>query len=256
MTTRKIPASSRASAPNTSASSPQGESVIGQYWKVVNLDRREYLDPHKLGSGLKLWELIANKGVTEALVILQAAFYERRGGGDGDLDSNWHGPDRVDMRTEGPKLSQKYRDIAARTWGRWVNNRVVIVGDYAKPNDPIPNMLPTDPPIDQLYNLCNSFSPRWHKTPDNPEWLKEVEDAKQYGGLFTDISDDVCAVIEHEMGIVFAGDGWKQRVSWDLLTKAGYDPQSKASWNKARKLTYEQIDAMVKAYDSEVRVPH
>lgn len=227
---------------------------MGQYWKVVNLDRREYLDPHQLGAGLKLWELIANKGVTEALVILQAAYYERRGGGDGDRDGeNWHGPDRTDMRQAGPKLSQKYNEIAARTWGRWVNNRVVIVGDYAEANDPIPNMKPTDPPIDMLYGLCHAYEPRYHKTPDNPDWLAAVKDAEQYGGHFTDISADVCAVIEHEMGIVFAGDGWKQRVSWELLTKAGYDPKYKAHWARARALTYEQINELIKQHDPEAK---
>jgi hypothetical protein len=29
---------------------------MGQYWRVVNLDKCEYIDPYALGSGAKLWE--------------------------------------------------------------------------------------------------------------------------------------------------------------------------------------------------------
>ena len=33
---------------------------MGQYWLPVNLDKREFVNPHKLGAGLKLWEQLAN----------------------------------------------------------------------------------------------------------------------------------------------------------------------------------------------------
>ena len=32
---------------------------MGQYWKAVNLDKREFVHPHRLGCGLKLWEQLA-----------------------------------------------------------------------------------------------------------------------------------------------------------------------------------------------------
>jgi hypothetical protein len=91
---------------------------MGQYWKPVNIDKREFLDPHKLGCGLKLWEQIANfnsPGVGTALTILLAVMPEKRGGGD--LNAN-------------PFI------------GRWAGDRVVLVGDYSTdedmPNSPIP----------------------------------------------------------------------------------------------------------------------
>lgn len=88
---------------------------MGQYWKPVNLDKREFIDPHRLGCGLKLWEQIANPEVGRALVILLAVMPERRGGGD--LQSN-------------PFI------------GRWAGDRVVLVGDYSvdedMPDSPIP----------------------------------------------------------------------------------------------------------------------
>ena len=56
---------------------------MGQYWKPVNLDKKEFIHPHRLASGLKLWELLANPpGVGAALIILTAAMPEVRGGGD------------------------------------------------------------------------------------------------------------------------------------------------------------------------------
>jgi len=39
---------------------------MGQYWKPVNLDKREYVDPHKLDVGLKLWEQLASHPGTGA----------------------------------------------------------------------------------------------------------------------------------------------------------------------------------------------
>ena len=53
---------------------------MGQYWKVVNLDKKEVLHAHKLGVGLKLGEQIGSgHGTPDALFILVAAMRERRG---------------------------------------------------------------------------------------------------------------------------------------------------------------------------------
>jgi hypothetical protein len=82
---------------------------MGQYHKPVNLDKREFLDPHALGDGLKLYEQAASReGVCAAVCMLLAAS-NGRGGGDF--------PD------------------APGVIGRWVGDRVVWVGDYAEPGD-------------------------------------------------------------------------------------------------------------------------
>lgn len=83
---------------------------MGQYWKAVNLDKKEFIHPHELGSGLKLWEIIANgeAGVGVALCILLADMPEPRGGGD--LQPN-------------PFI------------GRWAGDRVALVGDYSREGD-------------------------------------------------------------------------------------------------------------------------
>ena len=100
---------------------------MGQYWKVVNLDKHEYIHPHKLGCGLKLWEQLANKGIGEALIILLAAMPEPRGGGD--FASNYDG-----------------------VVGRWAGDRIALIGDYAEDSD-LPKGV-GDVPASQIYDAC------------------------------------------------------------------------------------------------------
>jgi hypothetical protein len=91
---------------------------MGQYWKPVNLDKKEYIHPHLLGCGLKLWEQVSSWGVGSALVILLAAQRGVRGGGD------------LDMPHDGA-----YAEIAAKIIGRWAGDRIAFVGDYAEDTD-------------------------------------------------------------------------------------------------------------------------
>jgi len=153
---------------------------MGQYWKPVNLDKKEYVMPHKLGSGLKLWEQLANHpGTGAALIILCAAMPEARGGGDFDLEENWHGPERTIPpynASPGP-MPESYPEIARRTIGRWAGDRIALVGDYAEDSD-----LSEEFKASEIYDQCGE------------------------NGTYTDISDDVCAVIEHELNGKFEGD--------------------------------------------------
>lgn len=159
---------------------------MGQYWKPVNLDKKEFVDPHKLGTGLKLWEQLANHpGTGAALIILTAAMSEARGGGDFDLDENWHGPERK-FPEDGNKaglMPEKYPEVAQRTIGRWAGDRIALVGDYAEDSD-----LPPEFEASKIIDGCE----------DN--------------GEYKDISEDVCRVIEHELQGKFEGEGWREFV--------------------------------------------
>jgi len=98
---------------------------MGQYFKLVNLDKREYVNPHKLGSGLKLWEQLANPmSVGKALIILLASMPEQRGGGD--LEPH-------------PLI------------GSWIGDKVMLVGDYAENED----YLDSPVPMSDVYGLCD-----------------------------------------------------------------------------------------------------
>ena len=153
---------------------------MGQYWKAVNLDKREVVDPHKLGVGLKLGEQVGSgHGTPDALFILVACMRGRRGGGDFDWDSNFYGPERnnsiPEHCTDGGPITP-YNEIAKRTIGRWAGDRIAIVGDYSEDSD-----LPSYPGFGSLYG----------------------------DETLADITDDVAQVIEHEVGGKFSGDGWK-----------------------------------------------
>ena len=78
---------------------------MGQYFLTVNLDKREFLHPHKFGDGLKLLEFgLSGMGTLAGLAILLAAGNNRGGG---------------DLRSAHPLI------------GSWAGDRIVVTGDYA-----------------------------------------------------------------------------------------------------------------------------
>ncbi len=78
---------------------------MGQYYKVVNLDKKQYLHPHNLGDGLKLMEFGSSGGGT--MMALAILLSDGNGQGGGDLDSE------------------------QALVGSWAGDRIVVVGDYA-----------------------------------------------------------------------------------------------------------------------------
>lgn len=169
---------------------------MGQYWMPVNLDKREYICPHRLGGGLKLWEQANNPpGTPVALFILTTAMPAPRGGGD----------------------FQPHPAI-----GRWAGDRIAVVGDYAEDSD-----LPKAPvPAGIIYSLCHAAD----ELEDTRKHLQDQVRRKPYGdgpyldecrrrlrqlrgkSPFTDVTDLVCEVIERECGGTFQGDGWRRWV--------------------------------------------
>jgi len=74
---------------------------MGQYFLVVNTDKKEYLMPHNFGSGLKFMEFTVDGcGVMHGLAHLLAQ------SSDG-------------VAIDAPEIT-----------GRWIGDNVVIVGDY------------------------------------------------------------------------------------------------------------------------------
>lgn len=190
---------------------------MGQYWYPVNLDKREMITPHKLGAGLKLWEQLAGRpGTAAALVILLAAEREARGGGDFDLEHNWHGPERTFPEhsiTPGP-MPEDYRVVAARTIGRWAGDRIALVGDYAEDSD-----LPPEFEAGSIYKRCSEEGHYEYNSVQEGSSYKDMSGGEHHGLYahwivdeepeFKDITDDVARVIEHELRGHFTGDGWR-----------------------------------------------
>ena len=81
---------------------------MGQYHKLINLDKKEFVDPHKLGLGLKQAEQSFVTGsIGDAVYILLAL---DNGKGGGDLGSPWHDDNGY--------------------FGRWVGDEIAVIGDY------------------------------------------------------------------------------------------------------------------------------
>jgi hypothetical protein len=78
---------------------------MGQYYLIVNLDKKQFLHPHKCGDGLKLLEFACSAGGSLAALSILLADSNNRGGGD--------------LRSDHPVI------------GSWAGDRVVIAGDYA-----------------------------------------------------------------------------------------------------------------------------
>jgi hypothetical protein len=78
---------------------------MGQYYKIVNIKKKQYITPHTFGDGAKLMEFsMSANGVLAGLAILLA---DGNGRGGGDLHSE--------------------NDIV----GSWAGDNIVVAGDYA-----------------------------------------------------------------------------------------------------------------------------
>ena len=186
---------------------------MGQYHLLVNLDRREFVDPHKIGCGLKLWEQLANNPSTGAALIALCAVSNGRGGGD------------LSIPDSGFSLNGEPCDLI----GRWGGQRIAFVGDYGEPGD-----LPPEDKADLIYDLCqlaqSTGSAQRKKREQYAAHAREMADrARKNGGtygdrtveewsakaesvlvdtVFTDISEPVRQMFEHELGGWFVGEGW------------------------------------------------
>jgi hypothetical protein len=132
---------------------------------------------------------------------------EQRGGADLDL-----GDEEGFVGALKKAAGVSYSEIAKRTIGRWAGDRIALVGDYAKRDD-----LPPEDDADLIYDLCGSDEDRWAavehyrnyaEQTGNPKY-KDKADRLAAAQLYRDITDDVCAVIEHELQGKFKGDGWR-----------------------------------------------
>lgn len=83
---------------------------MGQYFYVVNMDKRQYLHPHCFDDGLKLMEFgLSGCGTMAGLALLLRRSSE---GGGGDFDPGDNSSHAVEIV------------------GSWAGDRIVVVGDY------------------------------------------------------------------------------------------------------------------------------
>lgn len=123
---------------------------MGQYYKVVNVTKKQYLSPHAFGSGLKLKEFASDGcSVMTGLAILLA---NSNGRGGGDLISD--------------------NEIV----GSWAGDKIVIAGDYAGPGDSCEpdaglNLYDSCDDDDQYEDISYQVV---HAMCDDPLWKEEL----------------------------------------------------------------------------------
>jgi hypothetical protein len=81
---------------------------MGQYHYPVNLTKKQYLNPHTFGDGLKLREFGCSSGGTLTALTYLLASSNGRGGGD-------------------------FADGSLA--GKWAGDKIAIIGDYSDKND-------------------------------------------------------------------------------------------------------------------------
>ena len=112
---------------------------MGQYYVIANLDKKEFIDPHAFGDGVKLMEFAGGGSRTLSGLAVMLASSNGMGGGDLHLPvgSNWeHIP------------------------GRWAGDKIVIAGDYdereGSPGRNVYSRCGNSSPIEQLVNTAES----------------------------------------------------------------------------------------------------
>jgi len=152
---------------------------MGQYFLIVNLDKKEYLHPHKLASGLKFWEILASNSATRALAFLLRQSSE---GGGGDYGK------------------ATYQEDKKSYCGRWAGDKITIVGDYDN---------------SKIYEKCCTES----EMLQHNKWCFEEHHLDQVltkKDLFKDITDkmlqqynDFIEIEEYQVEV--KSDGWREK---------------------------------------------
>lgn len=179
---------------------------MGQYHIPVNLAKREFIHPHKLGAGLKLIEqLSASPGIAGALIVLTAVS-NGRGGGDFDNGVRYHYAQEDYTTTVDEAVARQSEVI-----GRWGGDAIAIVGDYAVIDD-----LPAEYNADLIWTLCLSTLDDLHiqieraRERGENEYADRLEEELETKGQYKDVTDLVVPVLEHELGGEFTGTGWRK----------------------------------------------
>lgn len=79
---------------------------MGQYFKLVNLDKREVVNPWDIGGGAKFWEWLYNPQAAVCVWLLR----QSDGDGGGDISA---------------EERSRYT-----TLGRWAGDCITLIGDY------------------------------------------------------------------------------------------------------------------------------
>jgi hypothetical protein len=81
---------------------------MGQYHKIVNLTKKQYIHAHDLGGGLKAYEQVGYPDSPSTALFMLLTCSNNRGGGDFPPHS---------------------------LIGTWAGDKIAVIGDYSEPGD-------------------------------------------------------------------------------------------------------------------------
>lgn len=169
---------------------------MGQYYKIVNLDKREYIDPWAFGNGVKLLEFgLSSGGAMTGLAVLLA---DGNGRGGGDLKTTAYMTE-VHRALSGEIAVEDipYSEASPPIAGRWAGDRIVIAGDYG---DSL-KFIPPDVPTAELQAVADETYSEDYRQADRVNLYTYAE------ARYKDISADVIDALLEDTYIL---EDWKQ----------------------------------------------
>lgn len=179
---------------------------MGQYYIAVNVTKRQFIDPHKFGNGLKLMEFSgAGEGLPQALVIL---LQSGNNGSGGDLRCQDCDPKNL--------------------VGSWAGDQVIVAGDYMEEWF----LVPEDLKGKEYGEDGERFGFRENKNKPGEYYGETLYGAAR--AFFTDISDDIIKVVAEAdapyhpwAAMDISDDGWRHPPEGGLLPLV--DPKTPAA---------------------------
>lgn len=167
---------------------------MGQYYLIVNLNKKEFLCPDILGDGIKLMEF--GNSVEGTLLALTVLLADGNGRGGGDLTSGSYQKAMGKWYEDIKKYDQKKRKTKPRQpncetlmnklVGSWAGDRIVIAGDYADPRKFL-----TEKEIKKFQKIYLKKA-----KPDRHRYLEANTNLYNIAQkLYKDISEDILSVL-------------------------------------------------------------
>lgn len=175
---------------------------MGQYYYAINIDKKQYLHPHKCGDGLKLLEFGLSSCGTMACLAILLADGNGRGGGDlfGSTCKACNGRG-YELRKDGKPRQSKGMPVFCKVCkgtrhmpppeivGSWAGDRIVIAGDYADAGKFLPDDLETLRGVSSSTNLMayadehfEDISVEAMKALANDQYVRENLESKRFFG--------------------------------------------------------------------------
>jgi hypothetical protein len=106
-------------------------SKMGQYYVIVNVTKKQFIDPHSFGDGAKLLEFCSS---TEGMLLaLSALLADGNGRGGGDIFCSQYRKEEAKYFKKKIKTFPNVTKFNSSLIGSWAGDRIVIAGDYADP---------------------------------------------------------------------------------------------------------------------------